>query len=139
PPAAGTAPAPVAAPPPAGTPTAASPAAGAAPAATGKRRGFLSFTLPSESLEPDQKTRFQVLPSLSRVGFDAKSTLHDFSGATSDLSGSLVTRLTRPAEGTTARIEAQAATLDTGIVERNAELGTTLDVKTYPTVSFELT
>ncbi|MCE9595418.1 MAG: YceI family protein [Planctomycetes bacterium] len=104
-----------------------------------KTRGFLSFKLPSDGFAFDQRTRFAVVPSLSRVGFDAKSTLHDFSGVTSRVDGELVVRLARPAEGASGRIKVESASLDTGIAERDANLRTSLDAPRFPELAFEWT
>lgn len=105
-----------------------------APAAAPRRKGFLSFSLPSQSVDFDRALRFEVVPSLSRLGFDAKSTLHDFSGVTSELSGGFVARLTQPGRGTTGELRARAATLDTGLAARNTELVATLDAERYPEI-----
>ena len=104
-----------------------------------KRKGFLSFSLPSETLEADRSLRFEIVPSLSRAGFDAKSTLHDFTGTTSDVSGSFVARLTQPGTGSTGRVRVEVGNLDTGIVERNAEMAQALESKKFPAFEFELT
>ena len=78
------------------------------------------------------------MASLSRVGFDAKSTLHDFTGVTSETSGTFVATLARPGVGTTGHVEATAASIDTGVEDRNAEMRRILDVERFPAVTFDL-
>jgi polyisoprenoid-binding protein YceI len=125
-------PAPAATAPPAPTP----PAAATAPA--GKRKGFLSFSLPSQGFDFDKPTKFEWVPSLSRVGFDAKSTLHDFSGAAGDVEGSFTARLSQPA---TAKGSAKVAVanLDTGIKERNDDMEVALEATRFATMEFAMT
>jgi polyisoprenoid-binding protein YceI len=102
------------------------------------RRSFLSFVLPADGFAFDQVQRFEIVPSLSRVGFDAKSTLHDFTGVTSAVRGSLVARLSDLSADASARIEADAASLDTGLADRNEAMREHLAPHTHPKILFEL-
>jgi polyisoprenoid-binding protein YceI len=102
------------------------------------RRSFLSFALPGDGFAFDQLQRFEIIPSLSRVGFDAKSTLHDFTGVTSAVRGSVVARLSAPGQDAAARIEADAAALDTGLADRNAAMREHLASDAHPKIVFEL-
>ncbi|MCK6446540.1 MAG: YceI family protein [Planctomycetes bacterium] len=112
----------------------------AAPQESGsKKKGFLSFKLPSDAFAFDQRTRFAVVPTLSRVGFDAKSTLHDFSGVTSRIEGELVACLARPADGASGRITVESRSLDTGLADRDEVMREHLDVAKFPTLVFEWT
>ncbi|MFO0931818.1 MAG: YceI family protein [Planctomycetota bacterium] len=79
-----------------------------------------------------------MLPELSRVGFDAKSTLHAFSGVTSDVSGSFSARLAAPGAEVAGDVRAQAGTLDTGLADRNREMYGVLDVERFPALAFHL-
>lgn len=116
------------------------PEAAAAPASGGaKRKGFLSFKLPSDAFAFDQRTRFGVVPSLSRVGFDGKSTLHDFSGVTSRVDGELIVCLARPAEGARGRVKIESASLDTGLADRDENMRAQLDVERHREIAFEWT
>ena len=108
-----------------------------APAPAAPKKSFLAFQLPSQSFAFDQRQSFTVLPQLSRVGFDAKSTLHDFSGVTSAIEGELEVCLARPAEGCRGRIKARAATLDTGLAERDVDMRDVLAVETHPDIVFD--
>lgn len=110
------------------------PAAAAAPK---PKKSFLAFELPSSSFAPDRRWRFAVVASESRVGFDAKSTLHDFSGVTSKVEGTLEVALARPAERPSGAIEVAAASLDTGMADRDEELRKQLDVASHPGLRFE--
>lgn len=84
-----------------------------------RRRSAFAFSLPSQSLRFDARQRFELLPSLSRVGFDAKSTLHDFTGVTSKLSGTVTLNLSAPGTECRGAIRVDAAALDTGLAGRN--------------------
>jgi polyisoprenoid-binding protein YceI len=120
---------------------AAPPAAPVLPAGTppaARRKTFLAFSLPSQSVDFTRAMRFEVLPELSRVGFDAKSTLHDFSGVTSDVSGAFTARLSAPGREVTGEVRASATTLDTGLADRNTEMAGTLDSAKFPTLTFRL-
>lgn len=92
------------------------PAADAPPA---RRRSAFAFSLPSQAFRFDARQRFELLPSLSRVGFDAKSTLHDFTGVTSKLSGTVTLNLAAPGADCRGAIHVDAAALDTGLAGRN--------------------
>ena len=109
-----------------------------APAAKPKK-SFLAFTLPSDDLRFDERRSWALLPALSRVGFDAKTTLHDFTAATSGLEGSLEAELGRPAHEPHARIVARAAELASGDDARDEEMHARLAVTEHPTLAFELT
>jgi polyisoprenoid-binding protein YceI len=140
--------APTATEPVASAPTATEPVASAsaapesgAPAATGAeptRRSFLAFRLPSSAFDFAAQHRFEIIPSLSRVGFDAKSTLHDFSGVTSQVSGAFTTSLAHPEEAPSGRIVARAAGLDTGLADRNAEMLEHLATREHAEIVFDV-
>ena len=103
-----------------------------------RRKGFLSFDLPTGAFEFDAAQRFQVIGSLSRVGFDAKSTLHDFTGVTSSVSGEFSLALGRPELGCSGRIEVAAKTLKTGVDGRDEEMRAHLHAEENPTITFVL-
>jgi len=100
-------------------------------------KGFLSFKLPSRSFAFDKPQRWSILPALSRVGFDAKSTLHDFSGSSQKVEGELVANLARPENGCRGKITVDAASLDTGEAARDEEMRDALGVSADPRLSFE--
>lgn len=105
--------------------------------ASASRPGLFSFKS-SGGLDFDERLRFQVIGSLSRVGFDAKSTLHDFSGVTSEVEGSLALRLADPAQDGEGDVVCQAATLRTGVDGRDEEMRSRLETDKYPRLRFQM-
>lgn len=103
------------------------------------RKSFLSFRLPSQGFSFDLLQRWTLIPSLSRVGFDARSTLHDFTGVTSALGGELLTNPARAEERCSGLIAVQAATLDTGLEDRDQEMLKHLATQDHPEIRFEWT
>ena len=103
-----------------------------------QKRGLFSFKLAGGGPDFAQRQRYQVIASLSRVGFDAKSTLHDFSGVTSKVRGWLTTRLTGDDAHARGHVEAEVAGLKTGVEGRDEEMLERLDAKTHPKIVFEL-
>lgn len=102
------------------------------------RKSFLAFDLPSDDLRFDERRAWSILPALSRVGFDAKTTLHDFTATTSMLEGELEADLSRPADAPRARIRARAASLASGNADRDEEMRERLAVEEHPELDFEL-
>ena len=128
---------------PSATPAAAESAATAdverAPAAQGGRRAsFLAFELPSDDLRFDERRAWSVLPALSRVGFDAKTTLHDFSGVTSQLEGELEVDLAHPADAPRLAVRVEAGALATGEPARDEAMREHLATSEHPLLEFEL-
>jgi polyisoprenoid-binding protein YceI len=113
-------------------PTPAQPAPASPP-----KKSFLAFDLPSSAFTFDRRQRFAIVPSLSRVGFDAKSTLHDFSGVSSSVEGTFNVDLSRPGEKPSGRITVEAASLDTGLADRDVDMRKTLAVEQFQTLTFE--
>jgi len=113
----------------------------AAAAATegGAKKSFLSFSLPSQSFQFEGRQRLAIVPSLSRVGFDAKSTLHDFSGVTQKVEGELTVDLAAPAAGCAGKVSVDAKSLDTGLADRDSGMREKLDVQKHPQLTFEWT
>jgi len=112
---------------------AASPQEAPAPAAS-----FLAFKLPSQSFVLDQRRRWTIVASLSRVGFDGKSSLHDFTGATTAISGELVVNPARPAERPSGKITVDARRLDTGLEDRDQDMREHLASDRFTSIEFEL-
>ncbi len=115
------------------------PAAAPAPAAAQPRKSFLAFKLPSDDFRLDERRAWSILPTLSRVGFDAKTTLHDFTATTSTLEGELEADLSRPGDAPRAQVRAQAATLVSGDDKRDEAMREHLAVTEHATLEFELT
>jgi polyisoprenoid-binding protein YceI len=118
--------------------SAATPPEPAQPAGT-RRKSFLAFDVPPDSFAFDRRQRFAIVPALSRVGFDAKSTLHDFSGVTSKVDGTFSVNLARPGEKPSGKIAVEAASLSTGLADRDSDMRKTLDVERFQTLTFEWT
>lgn len=103
-----------------------------------KAGGFLSFSVPSTRLAFDQPQEYQLLPKLCRVGFDAKSTLHDFTGVTSAVSGSFRADFDDPKGLCEGEVVATAGTLKTGVDGRDTNMWEYLDSKSHPEIRFAI-
>ena len=129
-------------PPAPGSGTASQPVAGAGTEAETKPKpkgGFLSFSVPTAKFQFDQAQDFKLVPELSRVGFDAKSTLHDFSGVTSQVEGSFRADFDDPQGAWSGQVVVQAPTLKTGVDGRDSNMLDYLDVKNHPQITFTVT
>jgi polyisoprenoid-binding protein YceI len=116
----------------------AQPARDVAPAPPPKRAGaaFLSFAMPQARFRFDEPQQYTLLPELCRVGFDAKSTLHDFSGVTSQVRGGFRADLDDPDGAWTGDVSATAASLRTGVDGRDENMREHLDAKTHADIRF---
>jgi polyisoprenoid-binding protein YceI len=103
-----------------------------------KSGAFLSFSVPAQVLRFDEAQQYQIVPELSRVGFDAKSTLHDFSGVTSKLSGQFTADFDDPEGRWSGEVVCDAATLVTGVDGRDENMREHLDTKNNPQIRFVL-
>ncbi len=106
------------------------------PAAEKPKRGFLGFSLSTGGFQFDERQRFELIGKLSRVGFDSKSTLHDFTGATSAIRGHFEAALGKPEGGYRGTITVESAKLVTGVDGRDAEMRTLLRVEQHPQITF---
>ena len=100
------------------------------------KKSFFAFTLPSRDFQFEGEQSFEVLDGLSRVGFDAKSTLHDFTGVSDQVAGSFRVDLSNTAAGISGEVRIQSATLGTGLEGRDDEMKAHLDVATYAEIRF---
>lgn len=121
---------------PATEPAAAEPAAAAAEPA---KKGFLSFKVPEKGFRFEGRQKLGIVASLSRVGFDAKSTLHDFSGVTQKVEGELVVDLAQPGLSPSGKLEVDASSLDTGLADRDEGMRELLKAKEHSKLVFEWT
>jgi len=118
-------------------PAVAAPAAAAPePAAPPAKSSFLSFTLPSARFRFDEPQDYTLVPELSRVGFDAKSTLHDFSGVTSSVRGRFRADFDDAQGACTGEVVIAAATLVTGVDGRDAGMREHLDTGHHADIRF---
>jgi polyisoprenoid-binding protein YceI len=113
-------------------------AAPAAPAPARAAGSFLTFAMPGATMRFDQPQHYVLLPELSRVGFDAKSTLHDFTGVTSQLAGAFTADFDDPDGNWSGRVTCAAATLRTGVDGRDANMLEHLDTEHHPDICFDL-
>ena len=100
------------------------------------RRSFLAFQLPSRDFRFEGAQTFEVLADLSRVGFDAKSTLHDFTGVSNRVRGEFRVDLANAAAGIEGRVEIDSASLDTGLEGRDEAMWEHLDTERHASISF---
>ena len=83
--------------------------------------------------------QFHIVPSESRVWFDADAPLHSFCGQTQDLSGAFTLQQTSPPQISEAKVVIDAASLKTGNSERDADMRRDfLEVARFPTIDFRV-
>lgn len=101
-----------------------------------KKTGFLSFSLPDKQAAFDAPQVYKLLPQLCRVGFDAKSTLHDFTGVTSSVTGSFRADFDDPNGLCVGEVVANATTLKTGVEGRDTNMYEHLDTDSHRDIRF---
>jgi polyisoprenoid-binding protein YceI len=101
-----------------------------------KKRSFVAFDLPSDSFTFEGRRSWEVVSSLSRVGFDAKSTLHDFTGVTQKLKGTWTADLAQPHVDPQGAITVDAASLDTGLPDRDTAMYEKLETSKHASITF---
>ena len=79
------------------------------------------------------------MPTLSRVGFNAKSTLHDFSGVTSRVDGNFSVNLSKAGEKPLGTIAVESNSLDSAEAGRDKDMRKSLDVEQFKTLEFQWT
>jgi polyisoprenoid-binding protein YceI len=114
------------------------PPVAAAPAAAAPGGRFLSFRMPKASSPFSGPHEFVLLEDLCRVGFDAKSTLHDFTGVTTKVDGAFRAQLDDPQQPWSGRVRCAASALDTGLAGRDENLREHLAVTNFPTIEFTI-
>lgn len=110
-----------------------------AESAVERKRSFLAFDLPSRDFRFEGPQRFEVLGDLSRVGFDAKSTLHDFTGISDRVSGEFTVDLAHPDDGISGAIAVRVESLNTGVGGRDEALREHLEGTEFDELRFEPT
>lgn len=108
------------------------------PPAKPATKGFLSFSVGAVTFRFDEQQDYALVPDLCRVGFDAKSTLHDFTGATSKVTGRFTADMDDPAGAWTGEIVCDATTLVTGVEGRDTNMYEHLDTKNHPRITFTI-
>jgi polyisoprenoid-binding protein YceI/BMFP domain-containing protein YqiC len=114
----------------------AAPEANAAPAKP--KGGFLTFSVPTSKFRFDEPQDYALVPDLCSVGFDAKSTLHDFTGRTGAVRGGFRADFDEAEAKWSGEIVCQAATLVTGVEGRDDNMRDHLDTKSHAEIRFRL-
>jgi polyisoprenoid-binding protein YceI len=112
--------------------------AAAMPAKTPTAGRFLSFAMPAKTSPFAGQHEFVLLEELCRVGFDAKSTLHDFTGVTTKVTGTFQARLDDAAAPWSGQVRCAASALDTGLAGRDENLREHLAVDRFPAIEFTI-
>jgi polyisoprenoid-binding protein YceI len=87
----------------------------------------------------DAPVQFRLYAAESRVWFDADARLHTFRGTTQQLRGDFTLRPGSPPQLVDATVIIEAASLDTGNPERNADMRQDfLEVWRFPTIEFRI-
>lgn len=86
----------------------------------------------------DEPHEYEIVPELSRVAFDAKSTLHDFTGVTQNVSGAFRIDFDDPQGAWTGSVRCDATTLKTGVDGRDSNMWEYLDTKNHPAIEFTI-
>lgn len=101
-----------------------------------RAKSFLAFALPSRDFRFEGEQTFDVLADLSRVGFDAKSTLHDFSGVSDSVRGRFRVDLAHASEGIDGSVTVSTTSLRTGLVGRDEAMLEHLAADACPEIEF---
>jgi polyisoprenoid-binding protein YceI len=101
-------------------------------------QGFLSFSLPAVQFRCDELQDYTLLPGLCRVGFDAKSTLHDFTGVTQKVAGRFTADFDDPEGAWSGDVTVDAGSLATGVEGRDADMWEHLATKEHPQIRFTI-
>ena len=100
--------------------------------------GFLSFSLPTVQFRCDELQDYALLPGLCRVGFDAKSTLHDFTGVTQKVAGRFTADFDDPEGAWSGEVTVEAGSLVTGVEGRDTDMWEHLAAKEHPQIRFAI-
>jgi polyisoprenoid-binding protein YceI len=93
----------------------------------------------SASAGSDAAVQFHLQAPESRVWFDADARLHSFRGETQQLAGNFTLQPGPPPQLADASVTIDAASLDTGHPERNADMRQDfLEVGRFPTIEFRV-
>lgn len=101
--------------------------------------GFLTFSVPTAKFRFDEEQDYALVPDLCSVGFDAKSTLHDFTGRTGAVRGGFRADFDEAEAKWSGEIVCQAASLVTGVEGRDDNMRDHLDTKNHAEIRYSLT
>ncbi len=82
--------------------------------------------------------RFNFMPSSSKIVFHAKSTLHDFDGSASSISGFAEGDIENPEESANGLLEAAVSSMSTSDSWRDHYMIEDMDATKFPTITFRL-
>ncbi len=82
--------------------------------------------------------RFNFIPSSSKIIFHAKSTLHDFDGSASSISGFAEGDIEHPDEKANGLLEAAVSSMSTSDTWRDQYMMYDMDAANFPTITFRL-
>ncbi len=82
--------------------------------------------------------RFNFMPSSSKIVFHAKSTLHDFDGSASSISGFAEGDIENPEESANGLLEAAVSSMSTSDSWRDHYMIEDMDTTKFPTITFRL-
>ncbi len=110
----------------------------AEPPVAAKKASFLSFSVPDARFQFTEPQDYVLAAELCRVGFDAKSTLHDFTGATAKVAGQFRADFDDPNGAFRGEVTCEAKTLVTGVTGRDTNMLEHLDAEHHPQIRFTI-
>lgn len=118
--------------------TAPTPAVAPPVAAAPKKGKFLSFSVPETKFQFTEAQDYVLAADLCRVGFDAKSTLHDFTGVSTKVAGQFRADFDDPAGAWTGAVTCDVKGLATGVEGRDTGMFEHLDAEHHPVLRFTI-
>ena len=101
-------------------------------------RAFLGFRLPAEGFSAQRRLRYEIIPELSRVGFDAVTPIDTFSAVSSTVRGYGEARPADPQARPHAQLVVETSSLSTGDPGRDQKLRDGLKADRHPEICFAL-
>lgn len=101
-------------------------------------RAFLGFRLPDDGFSPERRQRFEIIPALSRVGFDAATPIDTFSAISSDVCGFGEASPADPEAQPRGRLVVHTRSLSTGDAGRDRILHEGLRADRHPEIEFSV-
>ena len=108
------------------------------PIATPAKKKFLSFSVPETKFQFTEAQDYVLAADLCRVGFDAKSTLHDFTGVSTKVAGQFRADFDDPAGAWTGAVTCDVKGLATGVEGRDTGMFEHLDAEHHPQLRFTI-
>lgn len=108
------------------------------PVAPAAKKKFLSFSVPETKFQFTEAQDYVLAADLCRVGFDAKSTLHDFTGVSTKVAGQFRADFDDPAGAWTGAVTCDVKGLATGVEGRDTGMFEHLDAEHHPQLRFTI-